>query len=69
MKTIIYTCNNDSCGLKTNDIEATKWIEIGSENNTLFVNNFLKNKAVISFERFETIHFCSSQCMAQFFFK
>ena len=68
MKTITYKCDNQECNNQTKDIEYDKWIEIGSENNTLFVNNHLKDKKLISLARYEHIHFCSSKCLSKYFF-
>lgn len=68
MKTIIYKCDCSECDNKTIDIEYDKWIEIGSETNTLFVNNHLKNKHLISLSKYSSIHFCSSECLSKYFF-
>ena len=62
MKTIKYTCDNSDCTKQTNDIESDKWLEIGSNNNTLKVNNFFKDRKLISLGRYTDIHFCSSEC-------
>jgi hypothetical protein len=67
MKTITYICDNSQCGTETNNIEKSKWIEIGSENNTLFVNNYLKDRKLIQLQKYDQIHFCSSKCLIEYF--
>ena len=68
MKTITYKCDCSECGNFTNNIEKAEWIEIGSDNNTLFINNHLKNKHLISLQKYKYIHFCSSKCLSRYFF-
>lgn len=68
MKTITYKCDCSECGNETNNIELGEWIEIGSENSTLFVNNYLNNKHIISLQRYKHIHFCSSRCLSRYFY-
>lgn len=67
MKITTYKCDNDECGNETNNIKIDGWLEIGSEDNTLFINNHLKNKKLISLARYKGIHFCSSKCFINFF--
>ncbi len=66
MKTIKYTCDN--CNKETNDIEDNKWIEIGSNDNSLFINNHAKDRKLITLGSHSSIHFCSSSCLINRFF-
>ena len=43
MKTIKYTCDNTNCLNNTESIEISKWIEIGSNNNSLYIRSYLGN--------------------------
>jgi len=67
METIIYSCDGNYCENQTHDIKLNNWVEIGSDNNTLFINNHLKQRRLISLSRHTTIHFCSSKCLTEFF--
>jgi hypothetical protein len=68
MKTTIYTCDN-GCDSETEDLEHSKWIEIGSENHSLFVNNNLENRRVSHMHEYGSVHFCSLECFTEFFVK
>ena len=68
MKITTYKCDCSECNNQTSNIEYDKWLEIGSENNTLFVNNHFKNKHLISLQKYRSIHFCSSECLSKYFF-
>lgn len=69
MKTIIYKCDNDECTKQTSSIEQNGWVEIGSESGQLFINNYTLDNKLISMARHDDIHFCSSKCMINRFFK
>lgn len=69
MKITYYKCDCSECVNETSNIETAKWLEIGSEDNTLFINNFLKDKHLISLQKYKHIHFCSSECLARYFFE
>ena len=66
-KKITYTCDNGACSHFTNNIERDNWIEIGSENNTLKINNYLKDRRLISVSNYYDMHFCSSKCLIENF--
>ena len=68
MKTITYKCDCSECNNQTSNIKNAKWLEIGSDNNTLFINNYLENKHLISLQKYGSIHFCSSECLSKYFF-
>lgn len=67
MKTITYRCDNSDCLTETNNIEESHWIEIGSSNNKLYVNNHLLDRHLISMGNHSDIHFCSSKCFTKRF--
>lgn len=62
----IYSCNNDQCFEESFDIERDHWLEIGSKENSLFINNFLRNPKVKYIGNYENIHFCSLKCLCDF---
>ena len=66
-KQIKYTCDNGECSRFTNNIERDNWIEIGSENDTLKINNHLKDRRLISVKNYYDMHFCSSKCLIENF--
>lgn len=66
MKITAYTC--DSCEKKTENIEESKWLEIGSESNTLFINNYTHNRRIMQAEKISIMHFCSSECVMTYLF-
>ena len=68
MKTTTYRCDGNTCDNETFDIENNNWIEIGSEESRLFINNYFKNRKIISVCRYDSIHFCSPECLTNYFF-
>jgi hypothetical protein len=68
-KNITYICDNDDCKRKTGDLKQSEWIEIGSDNNSLFINNHTNDNNLISMSRYNNIHFCSSKCFHSYLFK
>jgi hypothetical protein len=69
IKLTTYKCDFSECGNETNDIEKAGWLEIGSEDHTLFITNHLKDKHLISLKKYKHIHFCSSKCLSRYFFE
>lgn len=69
MKHLKYSCDNDNCTNETKDLEYDKWIEIGADKGKLFINNHAKDRLLISMSHYDDIHFCSSKCMINRFFK
>ena len=68
MKKVIYTCDNDECKKQTNDIKLEGWLEIGSNNGSLFVENNCIDKRLITLGNHTDIHFCSKKCFTDYFF-
>ena len=66
MKTIKYTCDNTNCLNNTESIEISKWIEIGSNNNSLYIRSYLGNNRLKFASNYSDIHFCSSECLSDF---
>ena len=69
MKTTTYVCDNITCDNETENLKHFDWIEIGSENNTLYVNNNLEDRQINFMSNHNDIHFCSSKCFTEFFVK
>lgn len=68
MKRIIYKCDGEGCSKETNNIETNNWVEIGSNDKKLLINNYLTDRKIISMANYDDIHFCSSNCLSGKFF-
>lgn len=68
MKTVTYKCDSDRCKSESNNINEDKWIEIGSDNDTLFINNYTEERRLISASKNRSIHFCCSKCLNNYLF-
>ena len=62
MKLTTYKCDNAQCNNETDNLKDSQWLEIGSDNSTFKVNNYLKDRKLISMSRYSDLHFCSSKC-------
>lgn len=63
MKTVTYKCDNEDCGKQTEFLQTNEWIEIGSEDDKLFINNFIRDAKLVSANNFSSMHFCSKSCL------
>ena len=65
---IVYTCDGHDCKNKTTDLKTSQWLEISANENSLAIKNHFKHRKLISLDRYEAIHFCSPNCLLNYFY-
>lgn len=65
---MFFKCNGPECNVTETNLD--NWLVIGSNNNSLFIENNLPKKGNIHImSHFSDIHFCSKECVVCFFIK